>query len=45
VAELAGDPAQRERLAATARADVPRRFSRARLLADVHRLYDRLVSR
>lgn len=43
--ELADDAAQRERLAAAAAAEVPRRFSRERLLAAVHGLYDRMLSR
>jgi glycosyltransferase involved in cell wall biosynthesis len=42
LAELADDPARRERLAAAAAAEVPRRFARERLLAAVHDLYDRL---
>jgi glycosyltransferase involved in cell wall biosynthesis len=45
LAELAGDVGQRERLAAAAGAEVPRRFARGRLLAAVHDLYDRLLSR
>jgi glycosyltransferase involved in cell wall biosynthesis len=45
LAELAGDAAQRERLAAAAAAEVPLRFARERLLAAVHELYDRLLSR
>jgi glycosyltransferase involved in cell wall biosynthesis len=45
LAELAEDPAQRARLAAAAAAEVPRRFARERLLAAVHALYDRLLSR
>jgi glycosyltransferase involved in cell wall biosynthesis len=43
LAELAADPAQRERLAAAAAAEVPQRFARDRLLADVQALYDRLL--
>jgi glycosyltransferase involved in cell wall biosynthesis len=45
LAELAGDRPQRERLAAAAAAEIPRRFARERLLAAIHDLYDRLVSR
>jgi glycosyltransferase involved in cell wall biosynthesis len=45
LAELAGDAAQRERLAAAAADEVPRHFARERLLAEVHALYDRLLSR
>jgi glycosyltransferase involved in cell wall biosynthesis len=45
LAELADDPAQRERLAAAAAVEVPHRFARERLLAEVHALYDRLLSR
>jgi glycosyltransferase involved in cell wall biosynthesis len=45
LAELAGDRAQRERLGAAAAAEIPQRFSRERLLAEVHALYDRLLSR
>jgi glycosyltransferase involved in cell wall biosynthesis len=44
LAELAADPAQRARLAAAAAAEIPQRFSRERLLAQVHALYDRLLS-
>jgi glycosyltransferase involved in cell wall biosynthesis len=44
LAELAGDPAQRERLAAAAAAEIPERFARERLLAAVHDLYERMVS-
>jgi len=43
LAELADDPAQRERLASAAAAEVPERFARERLLAAVHDLYDRLL--
>jgi glycosyltransferase involved in cell wall biosynthesis len=45
LAELADDRAQRERLATAAAVEVPRRFARERLLAEVHALYDRLLSR
>jgi glycosyltransferase involved in cell wall biosynthesis len=45
LAELASDPAQRERLGAAAAADVPARFARERLLAGVHGMYDRLLAR
>jgi glycosyltransferase involved in cell wall biosynthesis len=45
LAELAADRAQRERLAAAAAAEIPLRFARERLLAEVHALYDRLLSR
>jgi glycosyltransferase involved in cell wall biosynthesis len=45
LAELAADPAGRERLGAAAAADVPARFSRDRLRAGVHALYDRLLAR
>jgi glycosyltransferase involved in cell wall biosynthesis len=45
IAELADDRSQRERLAAAAAAEVPQRFARERLLAEVHALYDRLLSR
>jgi glycosyltransferase involved in cell wall biosynthesis len=41
--ELADDGPQRERLGDAAAADVRERFARARLLAGVHALYDRLV--
>jgi glycosyltransferase involved in cell wall biosynthesis len=44
LAELAGDRAQRDRLAAAAHAEIPERFARERLLAHVHGLYDRLLS-
>ena len=43
LAELAGDPAQRERLGAAAAEDVTRRFSTQRLLAEVQALYDGLL--
>jgi glycosyltransferase involved in cell wall biosynthesis len=42
--ELAGDPAQRERLGAAAASDVRARFARPRLLGEVQALYDRLLS-
>jgi glycosyltransferase involved in cell wall biosynthesis len=44
LAELAADPGQRDRLAASAAAEVPERFAREHLLAQVHALYDRLLS-
>jgi glycosyltransferase involved in cell wall biosynthesis len=44
VAELAGDPAQRDRLGAAAAADVRARFAGPRLLDGVQALYDRLLS-
>jgi len=45
LAELAAEPAQRERLGAAAAADTPARFARERLLAGVHAMYDRLLER
>jgi glycosyltransferase involved in cell wall biosynthesis len=44
LAELAADPGQRERLAAAAAGKIPARFARERLLAEIHALYDRLLS-
>jgi glycosyltransferase involved in cell wall biosynthesis len=45
LAELADDPAQRERLGAAAAAEVPMRFARERLLDGVHAMYNRLLAR
>jgi glycosyltransferase involved in cell wall biosynthesis len=44
LAELADDPAQRDRLGSAAAADVGQRFSTARLLGQVQELYDRLLA-
>jgi glycosyltransferase involved in cell wall biosynthesis len=44
IADLAGDPARRKRLARAAASDVALRFSRERMLDEVQRLYDRLLA-
>lgn len=44
LAELAGDPAERERMGAAAAADVAHRFAPQRLLDEVQALYDELLA-
>ena len=45
LAELAADPAQRERLGTAAAADVADRFSQDRLLERIQALYDEVLAR